>query len=244
MKYLIIVLLSILVLVLSYLSINTAKDNQKLKLEYKTLSTEKNKLSQTVSMYEVIITQDQKQLKAYTDSIFNMDRRHKKEIKEVKAYYSSAITTKIDSIPVPYVDTVFTKKWSDSVLSNCKDVVRYYEDSTVLIGTKAKDSTKYYNVDMTVQKQGVMINSIQFIDTQHIRIVTVKGGLFKKKGSERHFYVRPYTRVEVLHTNPYFINKGAEAALYTEKPRHHFLKGILTGAGGYFIITKVLPLFL
>lgn len=244
MKYFIIIVLSVLLLLLSYLSINTAKENNKLKLSYATLLAEKNKLSQTVYQYEVQVTQDQEQLKKYTDSIFNMDRRHKKEIKEVKAYYSSIIHTEIDSVTVPYIDTAFTKKWSDSILANCQDVVRYYEDSTVLIGTQAKVTTPDYTVKLTVQKTGVLVDSLRLIDTQRIRIVTVKGGLFKKKGSYRHFYVRPYTRVEVLHTNPYFVNKGAEAALYEEKPRHFFLKGVLTGGAVYFIVTKIVPLLL
>src|SRR5690348_14903582 len=57
------------------------------KLDKQTSDSIVNKLKQVVSIQEVIITKDKETLKEYTDSVFNLEKKHEKKIKEVIAYY-------------------------------------------------------------------------------------------------------------------------------------------------------------
>lgn len=200
-----------------------------------------NRANQVVYSAQVQLTQSQEEIKRLSAEKFDLQKKHEKEIKKVHSFYASRTKVEIDSILVPYKDTSWTKKWKDSVRANCAGVISWYEDSTVRIGTNALDSNKYYKVDMTVQKGGVQINNIQFVDSQYVRMVTVKGGFFKKVEGKRKFHVKPSVKVQVVHTNPYFKNTGMDAIMY-EPPKRKggFLAGVITGAAAtILIITQV-----
>jgi hypothetical protein len=203
----------------------------------------KNHFGNTISMFQATTTNLQKQLLSYSDSIFKLGKKHEKQIKEIKAFYSSRVKTRIDSVDVPYIDTPAMRKWEDSVLLNCKDVIQYYEDSSVLIGTKASIETPYYTIDATVNKASITIDSLSIIDTQYVRVVMMKGGLFKKplKG-KRKFYTKPYPQVEVMHKNPYIQTIEAQATIVEDKRSGKpLLTGAVIGASLFFIVTEILP---
>jgi len=151
----------------------------------------------------------------------------------------------IREVPIPYVDSAKMKQWEDSIAIKCKDVIRYYEDSTVRIGSKAKDSTAYYKIDATVEKQGIKMNEIKFIDSQYVALTKMKGGFFRKntKGKFK-LYVPSRTRVEVKHTNPYFQNTGVDAFLFDKKPKPSHGTGLVQGAVGGAALTVLLLLLL
>lgn len=234
MKYwkeiLIILLLGGLVLSL-FDGCGKGKELVEIRKELRVADSMKNELGQTVYRQNVQIVQKDTELKAYTDSIFNLKKKHEKEVKKVHAFYATRTKVEIDSVLVPYKDTSWTKKWKDSIRANCAAVIQYYEDSTVRVGTVAKDSTPYYNIELTVQKAGVLVNTIQFVDSQYIRVVTIKGGLFKRDiTGKRMFHVKRRMEVQVLHTNPYFKNIGINSIVVVPPKDGAFVKGLLTGA--------------
>lgn len=227
---------------MSYLYKN---EKEKLTLTLQESVEVKNRLGNTVSMFQAQLVEKDNLLKKYSDSIFQLGKKHERQIKEVKAYYASKIRTRIDSVEVPYIDTPAMRKWEDSVLLNCKDVIKYYEDSTVLIGTKASLTTPYYTIDATVNKTSLTIDSISIIDSQYIRVVMMKGGFFKKKLGKRKFYTKPYPQVEVMHKNPHVKTIEAQATVVEDKRSGKpFLTGAIVGASLFFIITEILPALL
>jgi hypothetical protein len=125
------------------------------------------------------------------------------------------------------------KQWEDSVANICKDVIAYYEDSTVKVGTNAKDSTAFYKIDATIEKNSLKINDIKLIDSQYVAITEFKGGFFKRntKGKLK-FYEPRRTKVEIKHTNPHFENKNIDAFFYKKNRKfdtHSFLGGGVMG---------------
>jgi hypothetical protein len=161
----------------------------------------------------------------------------------VKALIAKGTEVVIEDKPVPYIDTSRMKKWEDSVLSNCRDVIQYYEENTVPVGTLAKDSTQHYLMNMTVEKTNIRVNTIKFIDSQYVALTEMKGGMFKRntKGKLK-FYVPPRVRVEIKHTNPYFENKNVDAFFYESKSKNNYGRGIIHGAAGTFLLGILLIL--
>lgn len=241
LKTIIIVVLGIGLIFSLLDSCSNRRKNEELSFQLRVADSVKNKLGQTVYSQDVQITQKDEELKKYSDSVFNLGKKHARQIKEVHAYYASRTKVEMDSVLVPYEVKVKDKKWEDSIAQACKVVIDYYKDSTVKIGSKANDSSRFYKVELTVQKEGVLLNNIQFIDSQHIRIVTIKGGLLKRNYEGKFkFHVKKRMKVEVLHTNPYFVNEGINAIFVEEKKKNHFLKGLLLGGGAVLITTLIL----
>jgi hypothetical protein len=225
---------------------NKGKRIELLKTGLEKSQEQTNKLGQTVYSLEVQVMEKDDQLKEYTDSIFALGKKHEKQIKQIHAYYGSRTKVELDTVLVPYKDTAGMKDWEDSIALSCGDVIQYYEDSTIKIGTTASDSTAYYKVDMTVLKKGIQVNNLQFVDSQHVRFTSMKGGLFKRNAEGKlKFHVKPRMKVEVLHTNPYFVNTGIDATfIEPPKKKGQFLKGVIIGGTVIYTFTELLPLIL
>jgi hypothetical protein len=234
-------MLAIIVLFLSLRSCNENKEHEELKLKYEEASKIKDSLERTIYVKDVQIVNDQNSLQDLRAKLFETTEKYNKKVKEVKALISQGTEVIIKDHPVPYVDTSKMKQWEDSVLAECADVIQYYEDSTVKVGTQAKDSTPYYKIDATVGKEGIKMNEIKFVDSQYVALTEMKGGILKRntKGKFR-LYVPPTTRVEIKHTNPHFQNTGVDAFLFDKKPTRSYGAGVLHGALGGIIFTALL----
>lgn len=241
-KYLIttLVFLGILSMMLVH-TCNKKKDYEKLQLIYEQTSITKDSLNRVIYVKDAKSVQDQESMKDLRAKLFETTEKYNKKVKEVKALIAQKTEVEVRDVPVPYIDTPKMKKWEDSVLANCKDVIKYYEDSSVMVGTSAKDSNQYYSIDMTIEKKNVKINSIKFVDSQYVALTEMKGGLFKRntKGKLK-FYVPARVRVEIKHTNPYFINKSIDAFFYEEKSKNNYGRGIIHGAAGAVILAILL----
>lgn len=189
-----------------------------------------NQSGQKVEQLEAQVTNNQASIRQLTEDKFNLTRKHEKEIKQIHAYYKGQTSVDIDTQYVPYVDTTGRKKWQDSVMANCKDVIDYYEDSTVLVGTQFKSDSSYYSIEGTVEKNGLKINHISIKDTQYIRFVTLKGGFFKKVDNKTKFYAKRRVVVQVKHTNPYFNTTSGQGILYQPPKNNNFSKGAAFGS--------------
>lgn len=195
----------------------------------------KNAYNQTVVLKDVEITNSKEALKKATDSLFNLKASQDKKIKDVIAFYKSKVKIRIDSVDVPYEDTIAKKKWEDSVNMACAKVIEYYEANTISVPRTAKDSTQYYKADLTATVSGISINNLELIDNQSIRWVTYKGGFLKKDISgKRHFLLKKKIGVQVIHSNPNINVLGAQSAIYQAPKKHNLLgKVILIGIGVY-----------
>ena len=127
-------LVVILLLMLNINSCNGRKSSEskvnELRDSVVQVTTFLNQSGQKVEQLEAQVTNNQASIRQLTDDKFNLTRKHEKEIKQIHAYYKGQTSVDIDTQYVPYVDTTGRKKWQDSVMANCKDVIDYYEDST------------------------------------------------------------------------------------------------------------------
>lgn len=193
----------------------------------------KNEKDQLVSTQRVVEARYKGTLKALTDTVFALNRQQEKRIKEVIAYYRGVTRTEIDSVLVPYVDVVKMRKWQDSIQNACSEVITYYENNALHVPATAKDTTVNYSADLTATKQGIKINSLIVPDSQHIRFVTIKGGLLKRDiNGKRHFWLKRSVEVQVLHTNPLIKITSQQSAVYNPKSKPKVLeRAILIGIG-------------
>jgi hypothetical protein len=238
----IIILVAILISLLTR-SCDQQQALEKLQIELTQANKTKDSLGNVITVKDAEIVTNQESMKDLRAKLFETTDKYNKKVKEVQALIAQGTEVVIREVPIPYVDSAKMKQWEDSIAIKCKDVIRYYEDSTVRIGSKAKDSTQYYKIDATVEKQGIRMNEVKFIDSQYVALTEMKGGILKRntKGKFR-LYVPPTTRVEIKHTNPYFQNTGVDAFLFKEKAHHGYGSGILHGAIGGFMLAILLNL--
>lgn len=210
--------------------------NVALALENQKLDSIVNKYGQIITIQEAVVirTNDEKeQLKAITDSLFNLTSKQQKQIKDVIAFYKGVTNTIIRDKLVPYKDTTGRKQWQDSLRKQCQQVIDYYEDNYISVPKQATDSTEHFSAVLTVSKEGVTINNLSIPDSQYIRFNVMKGGLFKKDTyGKRHIILNKRIQVQVLHTNPLVHVTGQQSAIYIPPKKARWLeKALLIGAG-------------
>lgn len=211
-----------------------------LNLKNQELDSIKNTLQQTVYVQEVAIIKNQEAFRNYTDSMFKLFKKQEKRVRDIIAYYQSLTIGEIRDVAVPYLDTIGLKKWEDSIMRRCSDVIAYYDANTISVPRTAADSTEHYSVSFTIRQDSLKINSIQIPDTQHIRFVTTKGGFLKKDTyGKRHLFLKRRTEVQVLHSNPLISVKGQQSAIYEPPKKRGLLGKVFLIALTYIIAKKI-----
>ena len=215
---------------------NKDKEIASLKFENGRLDSMRNAANQLVVTQRVELLKtkaEQEQLKAYSDSVFNLTKKQERKIKDVIAFYQAKTNIKIVDKLVPYLDTVKQKEWEDSVKLACQNVIDYYEANTIGVPDSAKveDTTIY--ASLIVKKDGVEIDSLSIPDVQSLRFVTLKGGFLKKdQEGKRHLFLKKSLQVQVMHTSSYLEHISSQTYLYQEKKKAKLLpKLMLIGAG-------------
>lgn len=207
------------------------------------ISQIRDSLGNIIAVKDAQIVGNQESMKELRARLFQTTENYNQKVKEVQALIAQKTVVIFKEIYVPYVDTIKMKKWADSIAIKCKDVIQYYEESSVPVGKQAIDSTGHYKIDATVQKNGLKINEIKFIDSQYVSITKMKGGLFKKNTAGKlKFYQPPATVIEIKHTNPYFQNKGSSSFVYKKKNTRGYPSGLLHGALGGLLFGLLLTL--
>ena len=208
---------------------NELKDEEilSLRLQLQTKDSIINKRDQTIILQTAVSVRDQKQIKAYSDSIFALKSKNTRKSDKILAHVTQGTKTKIVNTLVPYVDSLKFKKFSDSVMANCKEVIKYMKDSTVPTGTVSKDSTKDYEIAGTVTKKGFKIDSLSINDSTHLRFVEHKGGLLKRDSKgKRHFILKRSIEVQILHTNPLVKVTSLNSIFYTPKAKNKWVERV------------------
>lgn len=240
------ILIGALLIACAFLYIDGCNKQNNLKNELLTaqiqnqkLDSVKNTLNQTVYKQQAIITDNQKALKAQSDEAFNLKRSYEKKIKDIHFYYKNQSKTELKDVLVPYVDSAERKRFSDSVEKKCKEVIDYLIDSTVKVGKKAVIDSSHYNISLSVEKAGIKVDSISFVDSQYLRIVEIKGGFLKKDfNGKRKLFLKKYLEVQVLHTNPHIKITGQNSIIY-KKEKKRIIEKILMLAVGVYVGTKL-----
>lgn len=205
-------------------------------LANQTLVVLKNKSDQKVIRQTAIVTDNQKALKEKAAEIFNLKKRDQKHVEEIKALITIKTKVRVDSIEIAYVDKEERKRFSDSLEKACKDVIAYYEDSTIKIGQKAKlDSLQNpdLQMDATITKTGIMIDSAVMPDNQAIAIYESKNGLLRRDvNGKLRLWTKPSLEVQVTHTNKYIHVTGMNSMIYQPKVKGRWLERLALVAAG------------
>lgn len=244
-KNLLIIGLVLVIIMLMFDKCKTSEAFKVLQVKYEDASNVRDSLGNAIAVKDAEIVGNQESMKELRARLFETTERYNERVREVKALIANGTTVVIKEVPVPYVDTAKMKVWSDSIKAKCAEVIKFYEDSTVMIGKNAKANTPHYKIDATVLKEGIKINEVKFIDSQYVSITEFKGGFFRRntKGKLR-FYEPRRTKVEIKHTNPYFKNDNVDAFFYEDKDKKTYERGLLRGGIGGAIATIALILLL
>lgn len=189
-----------------------------------------NKMGQKIYTQIVTLSENQKSIRKLTDSIFNLKKRDERIIRRIVAYYTERTNVHIDSVSVPYTDSIAIKQFRDSA-----EFYKYALDSMIVVPKKAALSTTYFSIDETVTKNGLVINSLNIPDSQYIRIVENRGGFLRKVNGKLKFHVKPQIQIQTLHTNPYIQITGENSILYTPRAKPRILEKVLLLGIGVFV---------
>ncbi len=200
-----------------------------LKIQY--AKTIENKEGEIVAIQEAFKTSSEKALKDYTDTIFNLKKRQERQIKDVISYYKSTTSTGLHEIKIPYKDTSGFAEFSDSVKKACALVI----NTSVKVPKIVSDSTEQYSFVGTIEKNSFTINKLEIPDSEHVRVVVLKGGFLKKdQQGKRHLFTKQSLQVQVLHSNKLIKVNTLSSITYTPPKRHQLIwKAIILGAGIY-----------
>lgn len=174
-----------------------------------------------VAQNQKLLTSDRRELKDYTDSIFNLKRQNSRLVATVSDYTriiqeakfrdkNAGYTDKPQKDPNDTTKIVYLPQPADP------DLIRVprsfaYSDSTI-------------NFEGTVLKERVRVDSITIPNTLHIRTVENKTG-FLRLGRT--------TTVQAFNTNPAFTNK--ELVSVTVKPKKNTLGKIAIAVAAGFL---------
>lgn len=152
------------------------------------LADENNRLIAENDVQKVAIG---KQLKAYTDTIFNLKKQNEKRVAEVQQYTKVIEDLKAKGIVAHYVHD--TTKIIDTVMAqDTRDLIE------VPIAFEYKDSTLFF-LHGKVTLDGVQIDTIGATNDINLRTVEKHEGFLGLKHS---------TVVQAVNSNPYFSLKG------------------------------------
>jgi hypothetical protein len=126
-----------------------------------------------------------------------------KDLKDVQSQVRIRNIIKIDSILVPYTDTL------------------YLHDSIPFIPRKFNLSNEFYSFNGKTQRNSVLLDSVSFTSGLDITIGSKKMGWFKS----------PKPIVEVEYTNPYISTTSINNVIIKDEPKWYEKNGLWFGVG-------------
>mgnify|MGYP003402774457 CR=1 FL=1 len=199
-----------------------------LTIQNQKLDSLKNKMNQTIYKQESIIVENTEALNRLTDTIFNLKKKDSKN-RETIAYYKGITKVRIDSVDVPYLDTLAMRQFEDTVLKRCSSILTYMRDSTITVPRNASIANDTLFAKISVLKSGLRIDSLSMVDTLNLRFLDYKGGLFRA----------PKVELQYFHSNPIFKTEKATSVFYKPKKKSNLIPKALLIAAGIFIGTKL-----
>ncbi len=205
-----------------FLSQKARLDSTSLALQ--TMVIEKNKLGDEVVRQNVIITDNQGDIKELALDNMNLKKSLANTVKKVKAYAKIQTNTSVVDVDVPYEEDETDFYLPPIQYDSC--------DSNVIRVPKVAilDTPDLY-LKGTVTKEKFRIDSLSLPDTQNIVFATT-GGWFKRDiNGKRRIYQKPKLEVIVTHTNNYIKTTGLSSSFYDPPPKPRWLERVLIAAG-------------
>lgn len=186
------------------------------------LDSFKNKLGQVITEARLVRTQDERTIQKLSEDVFHLQKKDEAHIKAYQALYRVKQTVRIDSVPVPYIDSNSTAGIDTAGLVRA--------DQVIIPPRTFYDSTAHYTVRGRVLLEGVALDVVRVPDTVSLRVVEVKKGLFKRRE----------TVVQTIHSNPLVKTEGQQSISVT--PKKSFIEKILPKlalVAGIYLGTKL-----
>lgn len=179
-----------------------------------------NKQGKPVLESAVIETATDKDLKELSSKYFQLQKQDEKRIKTITELTELLQQTTIDSVLVPYTDTVKIK-----------------DSDALVVPTTFRDSTKNYKINGTVLLTGVRINSLTIPDSLFVQLVEQR-----PKGFLNNIFQKNRTMVQVLHSNPLVSTKDVKTIQVKLKPSawNRWIKPVVFATLGIFLGGKLL----
>lgn len=203
------------------------KDNEVIVLKHKMSIIKKdsiiNKYGEVIDNQKIVITSQQDAINKIADEKFNLKKKDERN-RQTIAYLQAELAAKVDSVFIPYVDTLYLGGKDSAQL------VSYIKDSTIKVPKDIKYEDDWVSIDQTIKKDGLQINNIILRDTLSQRIVRDTNGWFGKE----------YYEYQSFHTSPYFKTESKQSLLYIPKntTKKVALVFLLTGIAAGLIISK------
>jgi hypothetical protein len=190
------------------------------------LDSIKNKKDQTIYTQTVIATNMQAQIKQLAQEKFDLQNKYERKVKDITFFYQAKLRAKLpDSTIVVYKDT------THNIPSDCDSLKRFVVDSMIVVPQHVNlvrlDSNghKAFSLDADIRKNDLIINNLEFIDSQYIRVDKMKRGFWKFITFKPNSY-----QVKVLHTSPYMQVLGQNSIIYVPpKKANLFIKAVVAG---------------
>ena len=218
------------------LSVQTCTLNQKieqgerqitlLQLEKQTLTQKINEQGKVIQQQEAIIVDNTLALNNLTDTIFALKAKDKKNLQSI-AYFKGVTKTIIDTLEIPYLDTLAMSAFEDSIRKSCPK----WADSVIQVPSKVGLETPHFELQGTVKKTGFVIDRLVIPDTLQLRFVEEKGGLFK----------RSKIKVQYFHSNPFVKDISANSVYFKPKKKSFFQRVVVpvtVGLGAGILISR------
>lgn len=198
-------------------SYRTKAGNAEAKYEYlhQSIDSLKDVQGRIIAIQDVAITQNEADIKAMSDVIFDLKQKDAKRVKEVESLVRVIQQMHLDTVYVPF---------------NVHDTTQVRDTGTLKVPMDFKDSTKDYDISGTIYKSGMDIHLI-VPDTVSTRIIVQKQGLFKK----------PKEVLQIIHSNSFVKTIGANSMVLQHKTSawNRWLKPLLAAVAAGFIEYKL-----
>jgi hypothetical protein len=189
------------------------KDNEisLLQLDNQKITKELNLKGDSVTIQKPLAISDAKIIKKYTDSLFNLNKKHQKQVKAVTAFYEEKLRTNWKPIYIPYEN----KDTIPTYIPHTPDSLESFWTNYLQVPKKFRVDSVDYEIEGVVRKEGLEISNINFPDTFRIRVAEVDKGLFKKSEIQ----------IQTVHSNSLIQATGAKSLIYKPKNKNKFLEG-------------------
>jgi hypothetical protein len=184
-----------------------------------------NKIGQVVAESKVAQTNSAETIRQLSSNVFQLQKNEEKRIKEVQTLVRLMQNFKLDSVFIPFIDTV-----------NVSDTGMIKRNQVVIPPKQFKDSTKNYVIAGTVLLSGVRLDDVSISDTVSFRIAEKA-----PKGFINRIFKSNETVIQSIHTNPIVKTTGQQSITLKSRPNawNRWIKPLLFGAGGVFLGSKV-----
>lgn len=219
--------------VILFFSVKGCNDNAELASDYKAerdfantqVSQFSNKLDQIISEQKVQEVNNKEVIKELSSQIFQLTKAEEKRIKEVQTLVRIIQKAGLDTVFVPY---------SDTITVNDTGMIR--RDSVVIPPRNFKDSTANYDISGTVLLNGVRINSLSISDTLSFRVAEKR-----PKGLVRRIFQPNETVIQSVHSNPLIKTSGIQSMTLKHKNNawNRWIKPAIAIGAGVFLGSKL-----